>query len=86
MNYRELVRKRLFDQMYERLSEEDKRLYAQLSASEKDHSEVMHAIQNVGDKVEKGKHSFASDLLANVSGNAVWDGAVWLASRIFKKL
>lgn len=86
MNYKALAKRKLFERMYESLSDEDKRLYTQLTASERDHSEVMQAIRRVGDKVEFVKHSFASDLLANVSGNAVWDGALWLASRIIKKL
>lgn len=37
-------------------------------------------------EIRKNRHSFLSDLLANVSGNAIWDAAVWLGSRLIRKL
>jgi hypothetical protein len=38
------------------------------------------------DEIRRNRHSFLSDLLANVSGNALWDAAVWLGSRLLRKL
>ena len=38
------------------------------------------------EEVRKSRHSFLADLAANISGNALWDGAVWIASRLIKKL
>lgn len=32
------------------------------------------------------KRTWFSDFTSNVAGNAFWDGAVWLASKLFRKL
>lgn len=50
------------------------------------HKEMMGAIQSLNEKVDASRHSFWQDFGANVAGNAVFDGLVWLASRLVKKL
>lgn len=32
------------------------------------------------------KRTWFSDLSSNLAGNALWDGAVWLASKLLRKL
>lgn len=34
----------------------------------------------------KRKQSWWLDLSSNIAGNAIFDGAVWLVSRLFRKL
>jgi len=86
MNYRALMRRKLFEEMYDRLSEDDKRLYIQMTMQDKDHKEIMQALRELESKADMNRHSFASDLLANISGNAIFDGLVWVGSKLLKKL
>ena len=86
MGYRELMRRRLLEQMYDKMSDEEKRAFVQLTIQNKDHKEIMAALQELKQKADANHHAFTSDLLANVAGNGIWDGLIWLGSRLFRKL
>jgi hypothetical protein len=91
MDYRELMRRKLLEEMYDKMSDEDKRTYAQLTMQDKDHHEIMQALnrqQSSMDDVQQqiSQHGWLSDFSSNIAGNAVWDGAVWLVSRLLRKL
>lgn len=86
MSYRGLLRKMLLEQIYFKMSDEEKRTFVQLSVQDKSHTEIMAALNELKQKAEKNHHSFVSDFAANLLGNGVWDGAVWLLSRIIRKL
>ena len=90
--YRELMRRRLLEEIYDKLSPEDKRTFLQLTMEDKSWREILQALQrqeqqiaDVGRKVSSGR-TWLSDLSSNIAGNAVWDGLVWLGSRILRKL
>ena len=72
--------------MYDRMSDEEKRLFIQLTMQDKDYREIMQALQELKQKADSNHHSFTSDLVANISGNAIFDGVVYLFSRLFKKI
>ena len=84
--YRELMRKQLLEQIYDKMSDEEKRAFVQLTIENRNHDEIMQALQAISDKAERNKPSWLSDFSANIAGNAVFDGAVWLLSRLIKKL
>lgn len=84
--YRELMRRKLLESIYEKMSPEEKRTFVQLTMQNKDHEEIMQALQGLSKKVEDNKHSWLSDFGANIAGNAVFDGAVWLLSKLIRKL
>ena len=42
---------------------------------------ILHELEEI-----KRKQSWWLDLSSNVAGNAIFDGAVWLLSRLLKKL
>lgn len=89
--YRELMRRKLLEEMYDNMSPEDKRMFAQLTMKNADHQEIMQALQKqheaIGNIQENvNSHGWLADFSSNVAGNAVWDGAVWLVSRLIKKL
>ena len=86
MNYRALMRRKFLEQMYDKLSDEDKRLYVQMAMQDKDHREIMQALNSLSRKADKNHHSFALDLGANIAGNAVWDSVIWLGSRLLRRL
>lgn len=89
MDYRELMRRKLIEDIYSRMSDEEKRDFVQLTLRGKDHGEIMDALQKqqalitrVADKVEKQSFAvdFGSDLLANFTS----DGIIWLAAKLLK--
>lgn len=86
MDYRALARKKLLEELYDKMSDEEKRLYIQMSMQDRDHKEIMQALSELKQKAEDNHHPFYSDLLANIAGNGIWDGAIWLLSRLVRKL
>ena len=89
--YRELLRKKMFEEMYDKLSPEDKRTFIQLTMEDKNWSDIAQALQRQETKIDDvsrkiGKHPFATDLFSNVIGNGITDGLIWLGRILFKKL
>lgn len=84
--YRELMRRQLLEQMYDKMSDDERRAFVQLTMQDKDHVEIMSALNDLKQKADSNHHSFTSDLLANVTGNAIFDGAVWLVSKLIKRV
>ena len=91
MDYRGLMRRKLLEEMYEKMSPEDKRFFVQLTMQDRSSEEILQALrhQNAGiddihDKV--AKQTWVSDFSSNIAGNAVWDGLVWIGSRLLRKL
>ena len=89
---REVLRRKLLEEMYDKLSPEDKRLFVQLTMQDKSRDEILQTLQQQNDhfrevtKIVSSHRSWFSDLSSNIAGNAVWDGLVYLASRLIKKL
>ena len=90
MDYGELMRRKLLDQMYDKMSDEEKRTFVQLTMQWKNHQEIMEAlrkqqtqISRVAEKVEK--QSFALDFGSDILANFTTDGLIWLASKLFRK-
>ena len=75
MGYNDYLRMKILSEM----SEEDRHAYLQ-------HKEVMEGIHSLDEKVSASKHSFMQDFGANVAGNALWDGAVWIVRRLLRRL
>jgi len=86
MNYRELLRLCALKDISCRMSEDDVRALRQL-AEKQDVMDSLHRQEAVLNDLSKrvGSHPFASDLVANVAGNAVTEGIVWLARILFKR-
>lgn len=84
MDYRALMRRKLLEQMYDRMTDEEKRLYVQMSMQNRDHREIMQALSELSKKADKNHHSFALDLGANIAGNAAWDSLLWIGSKLLK--
>lgn len=89
--YRELMRRKLLEEIYDKLTPEEKLAYVQLTMQDKDHREIMDALEKqqvqisrVVEKVEKQSwfNSFGSDVAANFTSA----GLIWLGSKLFKRL
>lgn len=89
--YRELMRRKLLEEVYNNLSPEDKRLFVKMTFEDRNWNEIMDAINRQGHELDEvhekvRRQTWFSDFSSNIAGNAVWDGLVWLGSRLFRKL
>ena len=91
MDYQGLMRRKLLEQIYEKMSDEEKRTFIQMTMQNKDHNEIIEALKSqqqqigrVADKVESQTwlSSFGSDIAANFTS----DGIIYLLSRILRSL
>ena len=85
--YRELMRRQLLERIYDKMSEEEKRTFVQLTLQDKSHTEIMEALSRQRaqlDKIEK-KQNWLTDFGSDIAANFLTDGLIWLGSRLFKK-
>lgn len=84
MGYRELMRRKLLERMYDKMSDEDKRTFVQLTMQDKDHLEIMHALQGQEIKLDQIKkaQSWWLDLSSNVAGNIIYEFASSMLSKL----
>lgn len=81
-----LLRRKYLEEIYDRMTDEDKRLFVQMTLQDKSKSEIMQALEQQRmqlDDIKKGQNwtrSFGSDLLANFTSA----GVLWLGSKILK--
>lgn len=81
-----LLRQKYLEEIYDRMTDEDKRLFVQMTLQDKSKSEIMQALEQQRmqlDDIKKGQNwtrSFGSDLLANFTSA----GVLWLGSKILK--
>ena len=86
--YRELMRRKLLEEMYDKMSPKEKRLFVQLTIQDKDHQEIMQALSSQKAELEeiKKRQNWKVDLLSDISANFFTDGLIWLGAKLFKKL
>lgn len=72
---------------FEKLSDEDRRALVQYLSDGNRVSEVNKKIDNQTQELStliRKEGSFSKDLLANIAGNAITDGTVYLLSRLLR--
>lgn len=86
--YRELMRRKLLEQMFEKMSDDEKRTFVQLTMQNKDHQEIMDALRQQKEDLEavKRRQNWYVDFGSDVAANFLTDGLIWLGSKIFRKL
>ena len=80
--YKELARLNILAKM----SDEERMMYLMMTEQEKSAMKIQNELQDIKGEVERNKYSFLQDLGANIAGNAVFDGFVFLVSRLFKRI
>ena len=86
--YRELMRRQLLERIYDKMSDEEKRTFVQLTMQNKSHTEIMEALSRQKaqlDKIEK-KQNWLTDFGSDIAANFLTDGLIWLGSKLFKRL
>ena len=88
---RALLRRKLLEEIYDGLTLEDKRIFVQMTLQDKNYTDILQALQrheqqliDVDKKVSR--QTWFSDFSSNIAGNAVWDGAIWLFSKLLRRL
>ena len=83
------LRMKLLERIYEKMSDDEKRLFVQLSMQNKSHVEIMQALQQqsaqiaqVAEKVNR--QSWLTDFGSDVAANFLTDGLILLARRLFR--
>ena len=82
-----LMRRKILEDIYDRMSDDEKRLFIQMTMQNKSHSEIMAALQQQQTqlaKLQRTQQTFGEDFLSNIAGNAAWEGLVWIARRLFR--
>lgn len=82
-----LARRQLLESIYAKMSDDEKRLFIQLSMQNKSHQEIMAALQQQQAQLtglRKHQQTFGEDFASNIAGNAAWETLVFLAKRLFR--
>lgn len=84
--YEGLMRRKLLESIYDKMDDREKLVFIQMTMQNADHQEIMRALQGLSEKIDESKHSWVADFGANIAGNAVFDGAAWILSKLIKKI
>lgn len=87
MNVDGFLRRQLLESIYAKMSDDEKRLFIQLSMQNRSHQEIMAALQQQQAQLtdlRKRQQTFGEDFASNIAGNAAWDALVFLAKRLFR--
>lgn len=84
-----MMRRRLLESIYDRMTDDEKKLFVQMTMQQRSTAEIMSALQQQSARLEdigRRQQTFAEDFASNVAGNAVWAGAEWLLRRLTRLL
>lgn len=87
-HYREFMRRKLLEEMYDKLTPEEKLTYVQLTMQDKDHREIMEALERQGTALEsiKRRQNWYVDFGSDVAANFFTDSLIWLGSKLIKRI
>lgn len=80
-----LMRRKLLEEIYDRMTDDEKRLFVQMTLQQKSSGDIMKAIGEQSSQLaelRRRQQGFAGTLASNIVGNAVWAGAEWLLGRM----
>ena len=84
-----LARRQLLERIYDRMTDEERRLFVQMALQNRSTDEILQALQQqsaqmaqVADKVNR--QSWLTDFGSDVSANFFTDGLILLARRLFR--
>lgn len=83
------MRRRLLEDIYDRMTDEEKRLFVQLTLQQRSTEEIKKVLGQQSlqlEDIRRRQQTFSQDFLSNILGNATWDGALWLIGRLSRLL
>ena len=82
-----LMRRKLLESIYDRMTPDERRLFVQLTMQNKSHTEIMSALQQQSAQIQdlrKHQQTFGEDFASNVLGNAAYDALLYIVRRLFR--
>lgn len=80
-----LMRKKILESIYDRMTDEEKRLFIQMAIQQRSTDDILKTLQGQSAQLQELQHrqqTFAQDFASNIAGNAVWAGAEWLFAKL----
>jgi hypothetical protein len=80
-----LMRQKLLEEIYDRMTDDEKRLFIQLTLQQRSADEIKKVLQEQSAQLQdlrRRQQTFSQDFLSNIIGNATWDGALWVINRL----
>lgn len=80
-----LMRQKLLEEMYNRMTDDEKRLFIQLTQQQRSTDEIKKVLHEQSAQLQdlrRRQQTFSQDFLSNILGNATWDGALWVINRL----
>lgn len=87
MDYRGVMRRKLMEDIYNKMSDDEKRLFVKLSMQDKSRDEILHALaqqKSQLDRIEKSQN-WVVDFGSDIAANLLTDSLIWLGSKLIKK-
>jgi hypothetical protein len=82
-----LMRQKLLEEIYDRMTDDEKRLFIQLTLQQRSADEIKKVLQEQSAQLQdlrRRQQTFSQDFLSNIIGNATWDGALWVINRLMR--
>ena len=76
-----LMRRKLLEEIYDRMTDDERKLFAQMTMQQRSTDDILKALGQQSSQLQdirQHQQTFSQDFLSNILGNATWDGAVWL--------
>jgi len=88
MDYQGLMRRKLLEDIYDKMSDEEKRTFIQMTIQNKSREEILSALQKQSEDLQviKRNQNWLVDFGSDVTANLFTDGLIWLGSKLFRKL
>ena len=80
-----MMRRKLMESIYDRMTEEEKRLFVQMAMQQRNTADIMKVLQQQSAQIQdlrQHQQTFVEDFASNILGNAVWGGAEWVVARL----
>lgn len=84
-----LMRRKLLEDIYDRMTDDEKKLFVQMTLQQQSADDILKALQQQSvqlQDVRQHQQTFSQDFLSNILGNATWDGAAWLIRSLSRLL
>lgn len=88
MDYQGLMRRKLLEDIYDKMSDEEKRTFIQMTMQNKSRDEILSALQKQSEDLQaiRRNQNWLVDFGSDVTANLFTDSLIWLGSKLFKKL
>ena len=85
-----LLKQKLLEDIYSRMTDDEKKLFVQMSLQQNSADEILQALQDQRQLIERmtkklESQSWLTDFGSDIAANFTTDGILWLARRLFRQ-